>query len=110
MGRVVFMLNVNDESFEKEVMMADKPVVLEFYSESCIPCKRIAPILAELEEEYTEAKFVNVNIKFGRETAKKYNIAASPTVIFIKNGSEISRIRGLVPKAEIAAKIKELSK
>lgn len=93
---------VNEENFEKEVLKSEIPVLVEFYSDSCIPCKRLSPILGDLEEEYEDKlKVVKVNVNFDEKIAQKYNVLASPTMILFKNGEEINRIRGLKKKNEI---------
>lgn len=99
---------ITSENFETEILKAEQPVLLEFYSDSCIPCKRMSPILAELEEQYTDILFGKLNIKFGADIAKKYEVMASPTFLFIKDGNEAERIRGVVKKAELEEKIKEV--
>ena len=73
--------SINNDNFESEVLNSNVPVLLEFYSDSCIPCKRMSPILAELEEEHTDIKVSKLNIKFGADTARKYNVMSSPTIV-----------------------------
>jgi thioredoxin 1 len=102
------MQAITNDNFETEVLQSDKPVLLEFYSDSCIPCKRMSPILAELEEEYEGIKVAKLNIKFGAETAQKYEVMASPTIVFFKNGDEVKRLRGLAKKPELEQIIKEV--
>lgn len=93
---------VNEENFEKEVLKSEIPVLVEFYSESCIPCKRLSPILGDLEEEYEDKlKVVKVNVNFDEKLAQDYDVLASPTMVLFKNGEEINRIRGLKKKNEI---------
>ena len=91
--------SINNDNFESEALNSNVPVLLEFYSDSCIPCKRMSPILAELEEEHTDIKVSKLNIKFGADTARKYNVMSSPTIVFFKNGAK---------KADLEAVIKEI--
>ena len=102
------MQNVSGENFEKEVLQHESAVLVEFYSDSCVPCKRMSPILAELEEEYREIKIVKLNVNFGAETAQKYGVLSSPTFLFFKNGDEVKRLRGIVAKDDLADIIEEL--
>lgn len=104
------MLSVTNENFQTEILNSEKPVLLEFYSDSCIPCKRMSPVLAELEEEYTELKVAKLNINFGAESAQEYNVMSSPTFLFFKNGKEFDRLRGVVKKAELEKIINEVLK
>lgn len=101
------MKAVTTETFNDEVLNSDKTVLLEFYSDSCVPCKRMSPILAELEEEYTNVDFKKLNINFGLEIAEKYKVMSSPTLLLFNKGAELNRIRGIASKADIEALIKE---
>ena len=75
---------ISKDNFEKEVLQADKTV------------------LFALEEEYAEKlKIVKININFDSELAEKYEVQAAPTLVFFKNGEEVSRLRGAVKQAEI---------
>ena len=100
--------SINNDNFESEALNSNVPVLLQFYSDSCIPCKRMSPILAELEEEHTDIKVSKLNIKFGADTARKYNVMSSPTIVFFKNGEEVNRIKGVAKKADLEAVIKEI--
>lgn len=100
--------SITNDNFESEVLNSNIPVLLEFYSDSCIPCKRMSPILAELEEEHTDIKVSKLNIKFGADTARKYNVMSSPTIVFFKDGEEVNRIKGVAKKAGLEAVIKEI--
>lgn len=95
-------LRVNEENYETEVLKSPVPVLVEFYSDSCIPCKQMSPILGDLEDEYENmAKVVKVNVNFDENLAQKYQIMASPTIVFIKDGQEINRTRGFKNKVEL---------
>ena len=95
-----------NESFPQDI--AEGLVLADFYSDSCIPCKRMSPVLAELEEENPEVKLVKLNINFGAETAAKYEVASVPTLVFFKDGSEVQRISGAVRKAQIEEILKTI--
>ncbi len=93
---------INQENFEAEVLKAELPVLADFYSDSCVPCKRLSPLLAEVEEENAESlKVVKINVNFDTELAEKYEVQAAPTLILFKNGEEIDRLIGSVKKTEI---------
>ena len=76
-------------------------VLADFYSDSCIPCKRMSPVLAELEEQNADVKLVKLNINYDAETAAEYNVTSVPTVIFFRDGAEQKRVTGAVKKAEL---------
>lgn len=102
-------VRVNAENFNEEVLGAQEIVLADFYSDSCVPCKRMSPVLAELEETYPDTlKLVKININFDGELAEKYEVQAAPTLIFFKDGEEKARLRGAVKKAEIIEEFEKL--
>ena len=85
---------VSKDDFEKEVLQSELPVIVDFYSDSCIPCKQLSPILGDIEDDYEDrAKVVKVNINFDEELMEKYEVMASPTLVFFKDGEEKRRTR-----------------
>ncbi|MCH5297453.1 MAG: thioredoxin [Ruminococcus sp.] len=102
-------VRVNAESFEAEVLNSEKTVLVDFYSDSCVPCKRMSPVLAEIEEQYADSlKVVKININFDAELTEKYEIQSVPTLIFFKDGQETERIIGAVKKSEITELLERL--
>lgn len=100
---------VSFENFEAEVLQDSKAVLADFYSDSCVPCKRMSPILADIEDDYADnLKVVKININFDGELAERYDVQAVPTLIFFKNGAEAARLVGLVKKSDIEAIINTL--
>lgn len=99
---------VSADNFEAEVLNADGIVLADFYSDSCVPCKRLSPVIAEIEEQFGgKAKFVKININFDADIAEKYEVQSVPTVVFFRNGEEISRLNGAVKKADIISEIEK---
>ena len=99
---------VSADNFEAEVLKADGIVLADFYSDSCVPCKRLSPVIAEIEEQLGDkAKFVKININFDADIAEKYEVRSVPTVVFFKNGEELSRLGGTVKKADIISEIEK---
>ena len=102
-------VRVNQEQFEQEVRNSAIPVLVEFYSDSCIPCKQLSPILGDIEEDYEDKlKVVKINVNFDSDLAAECGVMASPTILFFKGGAEVSRTRGLVKKEELETIIKTL--
>lgn len=90
-------LKLDSSNFESYINANSLPVLADFYSDGCLPCRRIAPLISKAESEYTERlDFVKVNIGANPELVSKYGIEAAPTVIIFKDGEEISRLRGAV--------------
>ena len=102
-------VRANKDTFESEINEAGKLVIADFYSDSCVPCKRMSPLLAETEEENPESiKLVKLNINFDGETAQKYNVTSVPTLVFFKDGVEKARLTGAVKKAQLAETINSI--
>lgn len=93
-------VKLSGENFEAELLQGGITVA-DFFSDSCIPCKRMSPIIAELEEELADVRFGKLNINFDAETAEKYGVTAVPTLIFFKDGEEKARLTGAQKKAAI---------
>lgn len=92
-------VRANKDTFENEINEAGKLVIADFYSDSCVPCKRMSPLLAETEEEDPEGiKLVKLNINFDGETAQKYNVTSVPTLVFFKDGAEKARLTIMYPR------------
>lgn len=101
-------VKLTTDSFDSEVLAASGLVVTDFFSDSCIPCKRMSPIIAELEEEHVDVKFAKLNINFDGEIAERYGVTAVPTLIFFKNGEEKARLTGAQKKAAIVEVINNI--
>lgn len=83
-------------------------VVVDCWAAWCYPCRMIAPIIEELAAEYSSvAMFAKLNVDENPSTATKYGIQSIPTILIIKNGVEVGRVIGAVPKAEIEAALKK---
>lgn len=97
-----------DESFPRELAKAgNKLVVVDFTASWCGPCKRIAPVFAELASKYSHNLFLKVDVDECQQTANDYKVQAMPTFMFFKNGQKIDSIRGADPEA-LEAKVREL--
>ncbi|EKC79671.1 thioredoxin, partial [human gut metagenome] len=94
-----------------ESTVIGKLLLADFYSDSCIPCKRLSPVLFELEKEYEgKLKIAKINVNFDSELASEYEVQAAPTLVFFKNGEEKERLRGAVKKSEIIEVTEKLIK
>lgn len=96
------IVSFNQENFKKQILEADRPVLVDFYAEWCPPCRVLSPILEEIMEKYQDKiKIAKLNIDEGRALALEYNIMSVPTLIIFRNGKEIKRIVGLLAKEEL---------
>ncbi|MEA3329091.1 MAG: thioredoxin [Candidatus Omnitrophota bacterium] len=100
-------INLNDETFKKEVLESDLPVLVDFWAPWCGPCIMISPIVKEIAADYQgKLKVCKLNVDEGRNTAIEYEIMSIPTMAVFKDGKIAQKIIGVVPKAELEAKIK----
>jgi thioredoxin 1 len=81
------VIEVTDSTFEQEVLKADLPVLVDFWSPGCPPCARLAPVIEKLAGEMSgKMKFVKVNAGQEFQTALKYRVQAVPTLFIFKAG------------------------
>ena len=99
-------LHVTENNFKEEVLNATLPVLVDFWSPTCGPCLRIAPVIEELSKEVSEVKFAKVNVGEEQNLAEEYGIMSIPTLVLIKNGKEEKRTVGAIPKEMILEFIK----
>lgn len=86
---------IGREEFEEKVLKSDIPVLVDFYSDSCIACKKLAPALSQAEELLGESvSFYKVNTDYEAELIEKYKILSRPTLIVFINGQETERKTG----------------
>ena len=96
-------VEVSDSEFEAEVLKSNQPVLVDFWAEWCGPCKMIAPIFAELAEQYAgKVKFVKVDVDNNPETPTKFGVRGIPTIMLFKDGGvEMTKV-GAVTKTQLA--------
>ena len=104
-GRPILLdrpLHVSDATFERVTSDSDIPVVVDFYADWCGPCKMMAPILDDLaQERQGELLVVKLNTDENQATAQRLNIRGIPTLAVYRNGREVVRQTGAVPRAEL---------
>ena len=96
---------VSDRNFAQTVKNYPL-VVVDCWAAWCAPCRAIAPVVEQLARDYSgKVVFGKLNVDENSETAQRYGIMAIPTLLVMKNGEEIDRIVGALPKSQLEAKL-----
>ena len=102
-------LTITKENFASEVLASDKPVLIDLWAEWCGPCRMMAPVVAELAEDYAgRVRVGTVNVDEQADIAVRYGVSSIPTLLLFKDGREAGRLVGYRPKADVAAALEQL--
>ncbi|CQR71290.1 Thioredoxin-1 [Sporomusa ovata DSM 2662] len=103
------VVNANDNNFQEEVLDTAKPVLVDFWAPWCGYCNKLAPIMDELAQEMSDQiKVVKVNVDENRSLTQKYGVMSLPTMIVFKDGEQLEKLTGYLPKANITSKLQKL--
>lgn len=100
---------LTDSNLEEEVKKSNIPVMVDFYADWCGPCKMMAPLVAQLSEEYSgKCKIAKCNVTDYPGPASEYKIMSIPAFLFFKEGKVVDSVVGAVSKNELADRIKQV--
>ena len=95
-------VKVSDESFDRDVLQAEKPVLVDFWAEWCGPCKQIAPALEQIAEDLAgQVTIAKLNIDESPTTPSRYGVRGIPTMMLFRGGQMASMKVGAMPKQKI---------
>jgi thioredoxin 1 len=93
---------VNDSTFNTEVIESDQPVLVDFWAPWCGPCRQIAPVVEQLAGENAgSAKVVKLNVDDAPQAAQSYSVSSIPTLMVFKGGEVVDRFVGVQPKTRL---------
>ncbi len=93
---------ISKADFDAKVLASELPVIVDFYSDSCVACKKLAPVLGGAEEDFEDKLTVlKLNTTFDPEVAEKYEVKSTPTLILFKNGELVDRKIGFVKPSDL---------
>lgn len=99
---------VTTDTFRKDVIESDKPVIVDFWAEWCGPCKKLSPILEEVAEELDGQVIVaKVNVDEERNLGAMFQIMSIPNVLIFNHGEKVDEFVGLRSKDDIVAQVKK---
>ena len=101
---------VTTADFDERVLNSPVPVLVDFYGDACMPCKRLAPQLAKVEAAHADAgdlAVVKVNTSFDREAAARYSVLGTPTLVLVKGGRELDRLVGFQRAEQVEPLLKK---
>jgi len=93
------VMNLTKDNFEKEV--AEGTVLVDFWAPWCMPCRMLSPVVDAVGEEVTDAKVAKINVDEQESLAARFDVMSIPTLIVFKDGKEVKRSVGVIPKEEI---------
>ncbi len=103
------VLELSDTNFDQHVIRSQVPVLVDLWAAWCGPCRILAPVIEELAGKYQGRLIVGkLNVDDYPQLAGQYRIMNIPTLLFFKDGQEVDRIVGVVPKEELARRVENV--
>jgi len=100
---------IEDRDFNSEIMNSDKPVVVDFWANWCVPCRRLEEVIEEVAEKYKgDINFCKVDVISNQEITTRYGVKNLPHLLFIKKGKVIDRTAGSISRDILEKKLDSL--
>src|SRR6187200_188917 len=102
-------IELNETSFETEVLKSQQPVLVDFWAEWCGPCKMLSPVLDEIAtEQQGKVKVAKINVDNNPGLASRFRVQSIPTLLYFNGGEVREQTVGVVSKKAILARLEKL--
>ncbi len=102
------LVTVTDDNFAEEIEGYEGLAMVDFWAAWCGPCRMIAPLVAELADEFSDRMRVGkIDVDANQSTSMRFGVRSIPSILFFKKGAHVDTVVGAVPKAQLARKIEE---
>ena len=101
------VIELTSETFDAEVLHADRIVIVDFWATWCTPCRMLTPTLEEIAAERSDIKICKINVDDAQDIAEKYGVMSLPILVFFENGEVVDESIGLVSKEQLLALLPE---
>jgi thioredoxin 1 len=102
------LLELTDENFDKEVLKAETPTLVDFWAVWCGPCRQIAPMVEALAEQYKgKLKVGKMDVDHHQIVPQQYGIRSIPTLLIFKGGKVVGQVVGAVPRSKLEAEVQK---
>ncbi|HEX2025074.1 MAG TPA: thioredoxin [Actinomycetota bacterium] len=99
---------VGDQEFDREILKSEKPVLVDFWADWCVPCHMVSPVVEEIGRDKAETlKVAKLNVDDNPSATQRYGVMSIPTLILFKGGEEVARVVGAKPKDAILRELSE---
>jgi len=100
------LVHLTDQNFESEVIKSDKPVLVDFWAEWCAPCRMVAPVVEQINEDYAGAiKVGKLDVDSSPVISAQLGVMSIPTLILFRDGKPVQRMVGFQPRPSLKSKI-----
>lgn len=102
------ILNINTSQELNKIIQEKQYVILDFYANWCGPCKALSPVLQDISNELNDVTFIKIDVDKAEELRETFKISSIPTLIYFRNGQEVNKTFGFIPKPILLNNINNL--